>query len=52
VTASGTARLVTDPGTVRRYQRALEPRVARSMDQVIAIISAMISGVRLARWCQ
>lgn len=52
VIATGTARLVTEPESVRRYQQALEPWVAQSMDQVIAITPAMITGIRLAGWCR
>ena len=52
VIATGTARLVTDPEAVSRYQHALEPWVTQPMDQVIAITPAMITGIRLAGWCQ
>jgi nitroimidazol reductase NimA-like FMN-containing flavoprotein (pyridoxamine 5'-phosphate oxidase superfamily) len=52
VIATGMARLVTDPGAISGYQQALEPWVARSMDQVIAITPATITGLRLAQWCQ
>ncbi|HEX6453794.1 MAG TPA: pyridoxamine 5'-phosphate oxidase family protein [Trebonia sp.] len=48
VIATGTARLITDPAAVRRYQQALQPWVAEPMDQVIAISPAMITGIRLA----
>ena len=52
VIATGMARLVTDPDAISRYQQALEPWVARSMDQVITITPQTITGIRLARWCQ
>lgn len=52
VIATGTVRLVTDPEAVSRYQQALEPWVTQPMDQVIAITPAMITGIRLAGWCQ
>lgn len=52
VIATGVARLVTDPGAVRRYQRMLEPWVAGPMDQVIAITPGTITGIRLLGWCQ
>lgn len=52
VVATGTARLVTDPDAVSRYQQALDPWVPQPMDQVIAITPAMITGIRLAGWCQ
>ena len=52
VIATGVARLVTDPGTVSRYQRLLEPWVRGHMDQVIVITPGTITGIRLAGWCQ
>jgi nitroimidazol reductase NimA-like FMN-containing flavoprotein (pyridoxamine 5'-phosphate oxidase superfamily) len=51
VIATGMARLVTDPDAIRRYQQALEPWVARDMDQVITITPATITGIRLVRFC-
>lgn len=48
VIVTGTARLVTDPDAVSRYQQALEPWAAGSMDQVIAITPGQITGIRLA----
>ena len=47
VIATGFARLVSDPATVSRYRQALEPWIARPMDQVIAITPQMITGRRL-----
>ena len=52
VIATGIARLVTDPGAVSRYQRSLEPWVARPMDQVIAITPETITGIQLAGFCR
>lgn len=52
VIATGIARLVNSPADVARYQRTLEPWVARSMDQVIAITPATLTGIRLVGWCQ
>jgi nitroimidazol reductase NimA-like FMN-containing flavoprotein (pyridoxamine 5'-phosphate oxidase superfamily) len=52
VIATGMARRVTDPDAISRYQQALEPWVARDMDQVITISPATITGIRLVRWCQ
>lgn len=52
VIATGIARLVTDPDAVARYQQALEPWVAQSMDQVIAVTLGTITGIRLTGWCQ
>jgi nitroimidazol reductase NimA-like FMN-containing flavoprotein (pyridoxamine 5'-phosphate oxidase superfamily) len=52
VIATGIARLVTDPGAVGRYQRSLEPWVARPMDQVIAITPETVTGIRLAGFCR
>ena len=52
VIATGIARLVTDPGAVSRYQRSLEPWVARPMDQVIAITPETVTGLRLAGFCR
>ena len=51
VTATGTARLVTDSATASRCQRSLEPWVAGAMDQVITITPAMITGIRLTGFC-
>jgi hypothetical protein len=48
VIATGIARLVTRPGAVSRYQRSLEPWVARPMDQVIAITPETVTGIQLA----
>jgi len=48
VTATGTARLVTDPAAVSRYEQALKPWIAGPTDQVIAITPGMITGTRLA----
>ena len=52
VIATGLARLVTSPEAVGRYQQVLEPWVAKPMDQVIAITPQMMTGIRLAGWCQ
>jgi nitroimidazol reductase NimA-like FMN-containing flavoprotein (pyridoxamine 5'-phosphate oxidase superfamily) len=52
VIVTGIARLVTDPGAVSRYQRSLEPWVARPMDQVIAITPETVTGIRLAGFCR
>ena len=52
VIATGMARLVTDPDAISRYQQMLEPWVARSMDQVIAITPGTITGIRLTGRCQ
>jgi nitroimidazol reductase NimA-like FMN-containing flavoprotein (pyridoxamine 5'-phosphate oxidase superfamily) len=52
VIATGMARRVTDPDAISRYQQALDPWVARDMDQVITISPATITGIRLVRWCQ
>ena len=52
VIATGIARLVTDSGAVSRYQRSLEPWVARPMDQVIALTPETVTGMRLAGFCR
>jgi nitroimidazol reductase NimA-like FMN-containing flavoprotein (pyridoxamine 5'-phosphate oxidase superfamily) len=51
VIATGLARLVRDPDSVHRYEQALEPWAAGTMNQVIAITPQFITGVRLAGWC-
>jgi hypothetical protein len=52
VIATGTARLITDVKAASRYQKVLEPWVAETMDQVIAITPGIITGTRLAGWCR
>lgn len=52
VIATGIARLIGDPGLAARYGTELEPWVARSVDQVIAITPAKLTGIRLVGWCQ
>jgi hypothetical protein len=47
VIVTGMARTVTDPATVTRYQRALQPWAAGAGDQVIAIEPETITGMRL-----
>jgi nitroimidazol reductase NimA-like FMN-containing flavoprotein (pyridoxamine 5'-phosphate oxidase superfamily) len=47
VIATGTARLVTDPAAISRYQQRLEPWAAGQMDHIIAITPHIITGIRL-----
>lgn len=49
VVVTGVARLVRDPAAVARYRELLQPWVDRSMDQVIAISSDLVTGFELTR---
>ena len=47
VTAIGTARLLTDPATISRYQQLLHPWAGGQKDYVIAIQPQTITGIQL-----
>ncbi|MEU2253903.1 pyridoxamine 5'-phosphate oxidase family protein [Nocardia xishanensis] len=47
VVVTGIARPVTDPAQIDRYQRLLQPWIGSSMDGVIEIEPAIVSGIRL-----
>jgi hypothetical protein len=51
VIVTGLARLVTDPADITRYAAAVEPWIAGEMNQIVAIESRFISGLRLVGWC-
>ena len=51
VIATGTARLVDNPGAVARYEQMLAPWVVGQMDYVIAIRPQILTGLRLVGWC-
>jgi nitroimidazol reductase NimA-like FMN-containing flavoprotein (pyridoxamine 5'-phosphate oxidase superfamily) len=52
VIVTGTARLVSDPAAVERYQRMLQPWADGQMDYVIAVTPHLITGLRLVGWCR
>jgi len=51
VIVTGLARMVTDPGAIARYADALEPWMTGDMNQIVAIESRFVSGIRLVGWC-
>ena len=52
VIVTGTARLVSDPAAIARYQRMLQPWADGQMDYVIAVTPHLITGLRLVGWCR
>lgn len=47
VIVTGTARLVTDPDQLARYERELHPWVGDDMDHLIVIDPTIVTGIRL-----